>query len=734
MTEFKIEVRNYMLKKAAPGFDFMERWNNNNPMPLKIMYGVKLKETKGMVFMRLHGDIKDKITQRCMCCGREITNPVSRYFGIGPKCGGHNYVNPFDTDEELEKAVGAFREKLVNTVWEGWIIKSAIECIDDNYDVYTKLQEMPVVTIEAPKTEGEPVKVVEQPKVLPVIKVRIAKPTKVGDEFAAYLSFPYNKDFIDNTIKKLAIRYWNFDTKEWEITTDELTDLQTRVKDYTFEVEGMENIKTETADLPEGFTFKTTPYKYQIEGIEYGLSHARWLLCDQQGLGKTKQIIDLAVARKYKDGLKHCLIVCGVNGLKWNWEEEIAKHSNETSRILGEYFIQRGRRKGTKEIGSTKDKLADIENLDNIEAYFLITNVESLRNTKISDALQKACDEGKIGMVAIDEFHMAKNTFSQQGQGILKLQPTYRIGMTGTPLMNTPLDFYQIFKWLGYQPYGFRSFRNHFCELVENDFGGTEVVGYKNLQDITKLLDAIMLRRTKDEVLDLPEKTYINEYVELSIDQAKAYNDAFNIAKQLEDNEEASDNYNPLTEIIRLRQVTGGCGPFENQFAVNPKLDRVEELVKEAINQDDKVVIFSQWTTMIDLLVKRLEKYGLVVITGDTPDSERQILKNKFQNDDTVKVFIGSMKAVGAGLTLTAGSTVIFTDEPWTEGAKEQCIDRCHRIGTTKNITIHTIMAHNTIDERVHDIVEHKAGLAAKLVDGKEVYDKKEFFKYLLTA
>ena len=322
---------------------------------------------------------------------------------------------------------------------------------------------------------------------------------------------------------------------------------------------------------------------------------------------------------------------------------------------------------------------------------------------------------------------MAKNSFSQQGKGILKLQPTYRVGMTGTPLMNTPLDFYQIFKWLGYQPYGYKSFRNHFC--VFGGYEGREIVGYKNLQDITKLLDSIMLRRTKEEVLDLPEKIYINEYVELPDEQSRAYADAYRIAcsKLNEDS-----NYNPLAEIIRLRQVTGGCGAFEGCFKTNPKLDRVEDLVKEAINQNDKVVIFSQWVEMVKLIEDRLKDYGVLVVTGNTKDSDRQALVRQFQEDDNIKVFIGSMKAVGTGLTLTAGSTVIFVDEPWTDAQKEQCLDRCHRIGTTKTVTVHTIMAHDTIDERVHDIIEHKAGLSAKLVDGKETYDKQEFFKYLL--
>ena len=109
---YKIKVKNYMTKKSTPSFDFMLKWNNDNPMPMRVMVGDKLEETRGMVKMQLHADICEKITETCMKCGRPLTNPVSRFFGIGPECGGHNYVNPFDTDEELKKAVESYREEL----------------------------------------------------------------------------------------------------------------------------------------------------------------------------------------------------------------------------------------------------------------------------------------------------------------------------------------------------------------------------------------------------------------------------------------------------------------------------------------------------------------------------------------------------------------------------------------------------------------------------------------------
>lgn len=123
----KITVKQYMTRQATPDFDFMERWNNNNPMPLRTMIGTVEKETRGMVYMKLHGDITEEKTLHCLKCGRPITNPVSQYFGMGPECGGHNYINPFYSKEELEQAVKEYRETVLNNMtWEGWVVKSSI--------------------------------------------------------------------------------------------------------------------------------------------------------------------------------------------------------------------------------------------------------------------------------------------------------------------------------------------------------------------------------------------------------------------------------------------------------------------------------------------------------------------------------------------------------------------------------------------------------------------------------
>lgn len=126
-TVYVVTVKGYMTKPSQPGFDFMTKWNNDKPMPLRTMVGTVEKETKGMVYVKLHGDIIAHTVPICMKCGKPLTNPVSQFFGMGPECGGHNYVNPFDTEEELRAAVAHYRTEVLQKItWEGWIIKSAI--------------------------------------------------------------------------------------------------------------------------------------------------------------------------------------------------------------------------------------------------------------------------------------------------------------------------------------------------------------------------------------------------------------------------------------------------------------------------------------------------------------------------------------------------------------------------------------------------------------------------------
>ncbi len=562
-----------------------------------------------------------------------------------------------------------------------------------------------------------------------MINVRIAKAKKCYDvesAFSVYITFDYDQRIVD-TVKSLPQRFYNADKKEWEAPLPALKTVVDNLSMFDFDITGPYINLTEekpVAEIPTNFNFKTKPFKHQIEGFEYGLANNRWLLGDEQGLGKTKQVIDIAVAKKLQKGYKHCLIICGVNGLKWNWLNEIATHSNEEGYILGQRFKSMHR-----VIGSMSDRLEDLRNIKHIGSYFLITNVETMRNEAIVKEIQKLCKDGTIGIVAIDEIHKCKNPASQQGKGILKIQPECRIAMTGTPLMNTPFDLYIVLKWLGYEGHSFSAFKNHYA--VYGGFGGYEVVSYRYLDELQKQLDKIMLRRLKKDVLDLPEKTHIDEYVEMTPKQAQIYREVTADIKMNIDQIKMQNN--PLAELIRMRQATGYTGILSSTVKESAKLDRMEELVEEARQNDKQVVIFSNWTQMTDAIYERLhKKYPLSVVTGQTADDLRQHNVKEFQEGRS-KVMIGTIGAMGTGLTLTAGTVEIFMDEPWNRANKEQAEDRCHRVGTTENITIYTILCKDTIDERIHELVERKGAMADALVDGKVKIDKGAMLDFLLS-
>ena len=235
-----------------------------------------------------------------------------------------------------------------------------------------------------------------------MITINVKKANKVNGEWALFVSFPYDQKLV-NTLRELPSRYWISESKEWEVPFSKLSYLIEQFKEYEIKINADKSVfeEKQIAKTPDNFTFKTKPFEHQIEGFNYGLQYDRWLLGDEQGLGKTKQVIDIAVAKKLQKGYKHCLIICAVNGLKWNWKEEIKIHSNETSHILG----QRTQKNGKVKIGSNADKLADLANIQLIDSYFLITNIETLRDEKIANMVQKLCKNGTIGMVAVDEIH-----------------------------------------------------------------------------------------------------------------------------------------------------------------------------------------------------------------------------------------------------------------------------------------------------------------------------------------
>lgn len=562
-----------------------------------------------------------------------------------------------------------------------------------------------------------------------MITIEIKEAQKVYGKKSAFISFPYDMELV-NLMREQQNRFWHAGVKKWEISFNHVENVLKNLTNRKYEI--IDNFKEETKKETkeqekepfinaDGFEFKTKPFLHQIEGFEFGLKNDRFLLGDEQGLGKTKQVIDIAVAKKRTRGYKHCLIICGVNGLKWNWREEIKTHSNEHSLILGTKYTS----KLKMIIGSNKDKLNSLNNLP--DAYFLITNVESLRNKDICDKIKELCDKKIIGMVAIDEIHKCKNPASQQGKAILKIRPETRIAMTGTPLMNTPLDLFIVLKWLEVEKHSFYQFRNYYCLL--GGFGGYEVVGYRNLSQLQNILESFMLRRLKKDVLDLPEKIYTTEYVEMGKEQESIYREVITNLKK--DIDKIRMHASPLSQLIRLRQATGFTGILSSDVQKSAKIDRLEEIIEELVENNKKCIVFSNWTGITNEVVKRLKRFSPAVITGETQNRENEV--NKFMDDENCKFIVGTIGAMGTGLTLTKASTVIFLDSPWNRANKEQAEDRAHRIGTKEPVNIITLVCKDTIDERIEELIYKKGQMADLLVDGKIKRNKQQIVDFLLT-
>lgn len=569
-----------------------------------------------------------------------------------------------------------------------------------------------------------------------MVTITIDKADKFTSEcaYSAFVKFKYNEDILE-IIRSVPFRQYNPNTQLWEIPLSKVELFRRELKQNFIDYEVVGDVSllnnAHAKQLPTSFHYKTKPFKHQEAGVIKGINVNKWFLGDEQGLGKTKQIIDIAVARKLMYNYEHCLIVCGVNTLKWNWVNEIHTHSDEGCWILGQRKITRGKNKDKLKIGSTTDKLSDLKKIDTLP-YFIITNVESLRDESISKYISELCKLKKISMIAADEMHKMKNPTSQQTKGFLKCIAECQIGMTGTPLMNNPLDLYVILRWLGYENHAFYSFKNHYC--VMGGYGGYEIVGYKNMQQLTNQVQEIMLRRLKKDVLDLPEKLYVDEYVEMESKQEIFYEEVKAGIKSALANGEI-DLTNPLSALIRMRQATGYPGIISDIVTESAKLDRMEDLVEEAIANEQKVIIFSNWTQMTNEICKRLLKTypgGVTCITGDTNDFNRQSAVNRFQRDDNCKIIVGTIGAMGTGLTLTAGTVVIFVDEPWNKALYEQAVDRCHRIGQENKITIYNLLTKDTIDEKIHNLIYKKGLMSDAIIDGHIIGDKSAIIDYLV--
>lgn len=538
-----------------------------------------------------------------------------------------------------------------------------------------------------------------------MINIEEKTPVKMPGLTSLFITFDINNQIIE-ILHNIECRYYNPKTYEWEIPVTYLSALIekfNKIDDITLKLKKDNNKELVEYKLSK---YITDPYTYQKEGIQYGLNHNNWLLLDSMGLGKSLQAIYLAEEIKKRDKIKHCLIVCGVNALKNNWKKEILKHSKLSAMILGEKQLKSGK----TVIGSVKERVAQLKKP--IKEFFIITNIETLRDDNIVKQLNSG--KNKIDMIIVDEIHCCKSSSSIQGKNLLKLNKAmFKLGMTGTLLLNDPIDAYVPLKWIGVEKSSQSVFKN--CYYIYGGHFHNIFLGYRNLDVLKYQLSQYSLRRTKD-ILDLPEKTIIPEYVEMDDKQSSFYD---NIKHGIIDEVDKvhMSTTSLLAMVARLRQATACPSILSSENINSIKIDRAVELTKDILSNNEKVVIFSTFKQTVSKLAEALQEYNPIIATGDVDDQLISENVDKFQNDPNKKVFIGTWQKCGTGITLTAASYMIFIDTPWTNGVFEQACDRIHRIGTKHPVFIYNLIAKDTIDERVWEILQDKKALSEYIID-----------------
>lgn len=545
----------------------------------------------------------------------------------------------------------------------------------------------------------------------------ISPPRKISGLSSIIVQFDYSQYVVDS-LKTIPTYYFHKKDNAWEIPIsylgrllDSLTfldEIQLQLLDDSFLSKSQYNL--EPLSEIEKVSFKMKPFEHQLEAINYGLAHEKWLLLDSMGLGKTNSIIWLAETLKRRGLIDHCFIICGVNSLKQNWKKEIQKFSTESAVVLGEHIT----RTGSIRYKSMDKRAQQLK--DPIDEFFVITNLESLRDDRIIEAFKKS--NNKFGMIAFDEAHKAATKTSQQGTNLLKLDAPFKIAATGTLITNNPLSAYVPLSWTGNDQSILTTYKAQYC-----NFGGikdSQVIGFKNLEVLREEIESCSLRRTLDQVRsDMPPKTITIEVLEPDEGQRKFYEAIKEGIKEEADKIELK-SANLLALTTRLRQATACPSLLTTQKVSSCKVDRCLELIQELTSQGEKVVVLSVFKETLADLATKLDQFRFSVNTGDVPDAVVASNVERFQEDPNEQVFIGTWGKVGTGWTLNAASYLICIDTPYTAAMFDQGTDRIWRVNNTRPAFITVLICNETIDERVQEIIETKKELGEYLVDGIE--------------
>ena len=414
------------------------------------------------------------------------------------------------------------------------------------------------------------------------------------------------------------------------------------------------------------------PLSHQKEAIEKLVGSRRFILADDMGLGKTTSTIIAAL----ETGAKKILIICPAS-LKINWEREIANYTDRS------VYIAEGKKYST-------------------ESDFVIVNYDILKN--FHDPKEKdssLLSQTNFELVILDEAHMVSNAQAQRTKIINNFAKTIKRVwlLTGTPMTSRPINYYNLLSIIespvaqNWMAYAIR-----YCQGYQFNAGKRKVwnvTGSSNLEELKDRTSKQILRRLKEEVLDLPDKIITPVYLRL---KSKEYEDL--MGEYYDWFEKKTDESSSLTvqfsKLMKVRKVIA-----------NEKAKQTIEFAENILEQGKKVIIFTNFTDTLQTIYQHFGKQA-VYLDGSCNKVQRQYSVDQFQDNEKIKVFVGNLKAAGVGLTLTSAEAVIMNDLSFVPAEHSQAEDRAYRYGQKNNVLVYYPLFENTIEGSIYDILNHK--------------------------
>lgn len=467
--------------------------------------------------------------------------------------------------------------------------------------------------------------------------------------------------------------------------------------DYRAYLKSLERESNKEIEIPDAY--QEVLRDYQKDGF-------RWLkrmnqlnfnpiLADDMGLGKTLQVIALLDSEKSK---KHCSLVVTPSSLLYNWDDEIKKFAPDLKAICIS--------------GNANIRKACLDEYQNYDV--VITSYDYLKRD--IDLYQ---DKSFYYMI-IDEAQYIKNLKSKNAQSVKLINAKHRLALSGTPIENSLAELWSIFDFLmpGYL-FNYNYFLNHYEKpiVINQDDEASE--------RLKKLVEPFILRRVKDEVLnELPDKSEHVYPIRFSDEEEKLYHaNLMQVNKEVQASlKDDNARFEILALLTKLRQIC--CEPrvlYENIETPSSKLKATLDLLRNLKASKQKVLLFSSFTSVLDLIADELSKenFSYAMISGSVSKEKRRELVNEFQ-DGKYDVFLISLKAGGTGLNLTKASAVIHFDPWWNVSAQNQATDRAYRIGQDQKVSVYKMIMKDSIEEKIQVIQAKKKSLADAFVEGNE--------------